>query len=80
MTEEQQMAGIKSLAVELDRLAHAIDVPDDDTTDQALNLAIVVQALGGGKLCSHELNALAKLTHYLVELEHHHDDEHGEAH
>jgi hypothetical protein len=78
MTETQQMAAIHSLATELDRLAHAIDMPADDTVDQALNLAVVIQALGGGKLCSHELNALAKLTHYLVEIEH--DDEHREAH
>jgi hypothetical protein len=78
MTEAQQLEVVRSLASELIRVAHSIDMPDDDVTDQALDLAIIVQALGGGKLCSHKLNALAKLTHYLVELEH--DDEHREAH
>jgi hypothetical protein len=32
-------------------------------------------------MCAHHLNALAKLTHYLVELEHHQDrDANREAH
>jgi hypothetical protein len=80
MTETQQMTAIHSLATELDRLAHAIDMPDDDVTDQALDFTFVVRTLCSGKICAHDLNAISKLMHHLVELEHHHDDEHGEAH
>jgi hypothetical protein len=80
LTESQQLAAIKSLAAELIRVAHSIDMPDDDVTDQALDLAIIIRTLGGGKLCAHELNALAKLAHYLTELEHRHDDASREAH
>jgi hypothetical protein len=79
MTEDQQMAGIKSLAVELDRLAHLISIRDNDVAGQAIDLAFIIRKLGGGQFCAHSLNALAKLVHYLVELEHH-QDEKREAH
>jgi hypothetical protein len=81
MTEDQQMAGIKSLAVELDRLAHLISIRDDDVAGQAIDLAFIIRKLGGGQFCAHSLNALAKLVHYLVELGHHQEhDEKSEAH
>jgi hypothetical protein len=48
-------------------------------TDQALDFTFVVRMLSSGKICAHSLNAISKLMHHLIELEHHHDDANREA-
>jgi hypothetical protein len=77
MTETQQLEAVRSLAAELIRVAHSIDMPDDDVIDQALDLAVIVQTLGGGKLCACNLRGLAMLVHHL---QHCHDAEKLETH
>jgi hypothetical protein len=54
-----------------------MDMPADDTVDQALDVAVIVQALGGGRLCACNLRGLAMLVHHL---QHCHPDEKGGTH
>jgi hypothetical protein len=56
----------------------ATEIRRDKLTAQQLDLVVVIRALGGGKLCANNLNALAKLVHYLAELPD--DDDKREAH
>jgi hypothetical protein len=56
----------------------ATEIRRDKLTAQQLDLVVVIRAFGGGKLCANNLNALAKLVHYLAELPD--DDDKREAH
>jgi hypothetical protein len=79
--EDRELAMIRNLAVELIRLSHAINLPDDEderTTEDAINIALVVRSLD--RLCAHSVGGLARLVHFLTELQQYHDDDSREAH
>jgi hypothetical protein len=63
MTEDQECAAIRSIAVELDRIAH--DAPTPTLEDSCENIALVVKGLN--TLCRNTVEALAKLTACLIE-------------
>lgn len=63
MTEDQEWQAIKSIAVELDRLAH--EAPTPTLEDSCENIALIVRGLN--ELCRNSVEALAKLTACLLE-------------
>jgi hypothetical protein len=81
MTEEQLLESIKSLAVELVRLSHKIDLPPDEDAqmhEDALDVALIVRSID--RLCVHNRGGLARLVSFMTDLQHHHDDASREAH
>jgi hypothetical protein len=72
VTENQQYEAMGSLGTEFTRVAHAIDVAADDVVDRALDLALIIQYLGDGKICANNLNGLAKLVLCLRDIGDHH--------
>jgi hypothetical protein len=81
MDEKALLASVRSLAVELTRLAHTIELPDDEderTTEDAINVALIVRSID--RLCEHNRGGLARLVSFLTDLQHHHDDDSREAH
>jgi hypothetical protein len=81
MTEEALLASIESLATELVKLSHEIDLPPDEdarTHEDALDVALIVRSID--RLCIHNRGGLARLVHFMTELQQHHDDDSREVH
>jgi hypothetical protein len=77
VTEDQQLASIESLAIELNRLAHAAPTPGDE--QDCSNVAVIVRSMD--RLCLNAREALAKITYYLCQIAaHEHDDGNREKH
>jgi hypothetical protein len=81
MTEEALLASIKSLAAELVKLSHKIDLPPDEDArmhEDALDVALIVRSID--RLCVYSRGGLARLVSFMTDLQHHHDDASREAH
>jgi hypothetical protein len=81
VTEDQLLASVGSLAVELIRLSHEIELPDVEEErlhEDALNVALVIRSID--RLCEHNRGGLARLVSFLTDLQHGHGDEYHEAH
>jgi hypothetical protein len=80
VTEDQLLASVRSLAAELVRLSHEIDLPPDEEErlhQDALDVALIVRSID--RLCMHNRGGVARLMHFLTELQQHHDDGNREA-
>jgi hypothetical protein len=63
LTEDQQFEAVKSIAVELNRLAHNAPMPTEE--DGYMNVAVIVRSLS--VLCRASVQALAQLTVAMAE-------------
>jgi hypothetical protein len=63
LTEDQEWQAIRSIAIELDRLAH--EAPTPTLEDSCENIALIVRGLN--ELCRNSVEALAKLTAAMLE-------------
>jgi hypothetical protein len=70
MTDEQHSAAIESLAAELNRLAHARELPaDKQQCGMVADLALGFLCRAMPQLCNYDLIALADLVRALHQLE-----------
>jgi hypothetical protein len=81
MTEDQLRASIRSLAVELFRLSHEVDLQpteDEQVRDEALAIAMIARSTD--RLCRHNLGGLARLVNSLLDLQGHDEADTRGAH
>jgi hypothetical protein len=82
MTEDQLEAAFVSLASELSRLSHEIELPPDEDAqlyEDALDTALIIRAMD--RLCAHTHAGLARLVSILIAERHnqHHQHHHESA-